>query len=259
MISPTLGSARRRRCALAAIAVCLGASIGSAGPAQATPAAGVQAPIVARAAAAKPADGAQANDADPAKNPLPAPPEPAAAAKKELPLKGDKQAGVDLNKPAPAAGQVQIRDLKKNAPDVPAGAVSFSNQDAGPASTLVLFDTTGDYAKLGEYYALSMGTLASHSGTVTTLPVKDYVAGLAGRFTNVVYIGSTYDEPLPRAFIDDALTGNVPVMWPASTSGSWPRPTPTAPPSPSATAGTPPPPTSTPPTGSPRSATTAPP
>ena len=35
MISPTLGSARRRRCALAAIAVCLGASIGSAGPAQA--------------------------------------------------------------------------------------------------------------------------------------------------------------------------------------------------------------------------------
>ena len=151
MISPTLGSARRRRCALAAIAVCLGASIGSAGPAQATPAAGVQAPIVARAAAAKPADGAQANDADPAKNPLPAPPEPAAAAKKELPLKGDKQAGVDLNKPAPAAGQVQIRDLKKNAPDVPAGAVSFSNQDAGPASTLVLFDTTGDYAKLGEY------------------------------------------------------------------------------------------------------------
>ena len=58
-----------------------------------------------------------------------------------------------------------------------------------------------------------MGTLASHSGTVTTLPVKDYVAGLAGRFTNVVYIGSTYDEPLPRAFIDDTLTGNVPVMW----------------------------------------------
>ena len=52
MISPTLGSTRRRRCALAAIAVCLGASIGSAGPAQATPAAGVQAPIVARAGAA---------------------------------------------------------------------------------------------------------------------------------------------------------------------------------------------------------------
>ena len=213
MISPTLGSARRRRCALAAIAVCLGSSIASVGPAQAAPATGAQAPVAAQAAAAKPAGGAQPNDADPAKNPLPAPPEPAAAAKKELPLRGDKQADIDLNKPAPAAGQVKIRDLKQNAPDVPAGAVTFSNQEAGPASTLVLFDTTGDYAKLGEYYALSMGTLASHSGTVTTLPVKDYVAGLAGRFTNVVYVGSTYDEPLPRAFIDDALTGNIPVMW----------------------------------------------
>ena len=191
MIPPTLMTARRRRCALAAIAVCLGSSIAAVGPAQAAPAPGAQVPAAIQAAAAKPAGGAQANDADPAKNPLPAPPEPAAAAKKELPLKGDKQADVDLNKPAPAAGQVKIRDLKQNAPEVPVGAVSFSNQEAGPASTLVLFDTTGDYAKLGEYYALSMGTLASHSGTVTTLPVKDYVAGLAGRFTNVVYIGST--------------------------------------------------------------------
>ena len=198
MILPTLLSARRRRCALAAIAVCLGSSIASVGPR----------PGRSRHRRAGSGRGpgrsgqagrwSTANDADPAKNPLPAPPEPAAAAKKELPLKGDKQADVDLNKPAPAAGQVQIRDLKQNPPEVPAGAVSFSNQEAGPASTLVLFDTTGDYAKLGEYYALSMGTLASHSGTVTTLPVKDYVAGLAGRFTNVVYIGSTYDEPLPR-------------------------------------------------------------
>ena len=38
MILPTLLSARRRRCALAAIAVCLGSSIASVGPAQAAPA-----------------------------------------------------------------------------------------------------------------------------------------------------------------------------------------------------------------------------
>lgn len=219
MISLNILSARRRRCALVAIAVCLGTSIASIGPAQAAPQSASGAPVAVHAVAAKPADGAQGggvnpvNDADPAKRPLPAPPEPAAAARQELPLKGDRQADVDLNQPAPAAGQVQLRDLTQNAPEVPAGAVSFSSQDAGPASTLVLFDTTGDYAKLGEYYALGMGTLASHSGAVTTLPVKDYVAGLAGRFTNVVYIGSTYDEPLPRAFIDDTLTGNIPVMW----------------------------------------------
>ena len=42
MILPTLLSARRRRCALAAIAVCLGSSIASVGPAQAAPATGAQ-------------------------------------------------------------------------------------------------------------------------------------------------------------------------------------------------------------------------
>ena len=126
MIPPTLLSARHRRCTLAAIAVCLGSSIAAVGPAQAAPAAGAQVPTAVQVAAAKPAGGAQVNDAAPAKNPLPAPPEPAAAAKRELPLKDDKQAAVDLNKPAPAAGQVKLRDLKQNAPEVPAGAVTFS-------------------------------------------------------------------------------------------------------------------------------------
>ena len=55
MILPTLLSARRRRCALAAIAVCLGSSIASVGPAQAVPATGAQVPVAAQAAAAKPA------------------------------------------------------------------------------------------------------------------------------------------------------------------------------------------------------------
>ncbi|EQM96889.1 hypothetical protein HMPREF0059_02640, partial [Actinomyces viscosus C505] len=44
MIPPTLMTARRRRCALAAIAVCLGSSIAAVGPAQAAPAAGAQVP-----------------------------------------------------------------------------------------------------------------------------------------------------------------------------------------------------------------------
>ena len=55
--------------------------------------------------------------------------------------------------------------------------------------------------------------LASHSGAVTTLPVTDYVAGLAGRYTAVMYVGSTYDGELPQAFRDDVLTGDVPVLW----------------------------------------------
>ena len=56
MIPPTLMTARRRRCALAAIAVCLGSSIAAVGPAQAAPAPGAQVPAAIQAAAAKPAD-----------------------------------------------------------------------------------------------------------------------------------------------------------------------------------------------------------
>ena len=62
MILPTLVSARRRRCALAAIAVCLGSSITVVGPAQAAPAPDAQPPIAAQAAAANPAGGAHRGD-----------------------------------------------------------------------------------------------------------------------------------------------------------------------------------------------------
>ncbi|MDU0348524.1 polysaccharide deacetylase family protein [Actinomyces sp. MRS3W] len=146
---------------------------------------------------------------------LTAPPEPAAAASRTLPLVASGQASADelavAVEPDPALDTV--RDLATDAPALPASARSFSTEQAGSARTLVLYDTTGPYAHLGEYYALGMGLLASHSGTVTALPVADYTAGLAGAFTAVIYNGSTYDEPLPRAFIDDVLTGDVPVLW----------------------------------------------
>lgn len=104
MISLILITTRRRRCTLAAITVCLGGSIVAVGPAQAAPAAGAQVSAAVQIAAAKPAGEVQANDVNPVKSPLPVPPEPVAAAKKELPLGGDKQVDVDLNKPMPAAG-----------------------------------------------------------------------------------------------------------------------------------------------------------
>ncbi|MDO4887349.1 MAG: polysaccharide deacetylase family protein [Actinomycetaceae bacterium] len=142
-------------------------------------------------------------------------PEPAAAENKTLPLQDDQQANVDLNTPAEqvqTSGQVQIRDLSKSAPRLPASAKTFGNKK-GSKKTLVVYDSTGDYAHLGEYYAMGSSTLATHYGTVTSVPVRDYKAGLAGRFNAVIYAGSTYNEELPRAFIDDVLTGNVPVLW----------------------------------------------
>ncbi|WP_136192216.1 DUF2334 domain-containing protein [Actinomyces procaprae] len=145
--------------------------------------------------------------------PVEAPPEPEAAAEQVLPLvAGGAAEEAELAQPAEAAAEPEVRDLPEGVA-LPASARTFSTEQAGPARTLVLFDSTGGYAHLGEYYALGMGMLASHSGTVTTLPVTDYVAGLAGSYTAVIYSGSTYDEPLPQAFVNDVLTGDVPVLW----------------------------------------------
>lgn len=81
------------------------------------------------------------------------------------------------------------------------------------ARTLVLYDTTGPYGWLGETYATQVVNLASHFGAWTAHPVAGYVAGELSGYTAVVYAGSTYDEPLPVAFLDDVLATTVPVVW----------------------------------------------
>ncbi|WP_029574178.1 DUF2334 domain-containing protein [Actinomyces massiliensis] len=190
------------------LAMCIAALALAVPGARAMPAA---VPVVAEPApAAAPADLA-GDVADAAAVGVPA---PDAAKQEALPLALDPDAQVNLNEPADQAGApAQPRDLAAQAPEAPASARSFSSQANGPANTLVVFDTGGEWGRLGEYYALEAGMLASHSGAVTTLPVNDYVAGLAGRYTAVVYVGSTYDGELPQAFRDDVLTGNVPVLW----------------------------------------------
>lgn len=86
---------------------------------------------------------------------------------------------------------------------------------AGPAtpSTLVLYDTTGPWGWLGELYAIMVANLASHFGTWTALPVASYSSGMLSSHSAAVYIGSTYGEPLPNAFLDDVVTTTTPVIW----------------------------------------------
>ena len=95
----------------------------------------------------------------------------------------------------------------------PAATPSADADAAGNARTLVLYDTTGTYAALGELYAIEVANLVSHFGTWTAHPVSRYAAGEDRGYTAVVYIGSTYDEPLPDAFLDDVAGGQVPVLW----------------------------------------------
>ncbi|WP_229743708.1 DUF2334 domain-containing protein [Aliidongia dinghuensis] len=86
---------------------------------------------------------------------------------------------------------------------------------AAPAvpSALVLYDTTNQFGWLGELYAIMSVNLASHFADWTAMPVVQYETGEINQYTCVIYIGSTYGEPIPTAFLDDVLTGTRPVIW----------------------------------------------
>ena len=52
-------------------------------------------------------------------------------------------------------------------------------------------------------YATLTANLMSRFGPVTSRPVRTYLADEMDAYRRVVYVGSTYGEPLPNAFLDD--------------------------------------------------------
>jgi uncharacterized protein YdaL len=95
----------------------------------------------------------------------------------------------------------------------PARAVTWGG--SGSATTLVVYDSTNSYGWLGELYAIAAGNLAGHFGKVTAEPVVSYVPGQLSNYTAAIYIGSTYNEPIPTAFLNDVLATTQPVIWAA--------------------------------------------
>lgn len=94
------------------------------------------------------------------------------------------------------------------------GAASGPGVDtASSTSALVLYDTTNTYGFLGQLYAIQTANLTSHFGSWTAEPVTDYTSGQLSQYTAVIYLGSTYDEPLPSVFLDDVAAGSRPVIW----------------------------------------------
>jgi uncharacterized protein YdaL len=94
----------------------------------------------------------------------------------------------------------------------PGDARVFGSRAAGP-TTLVLYDTTGPWGWLGELYAINVGSLVSHFGPWAAKPASSYAAGDLASYGRAVYVGSTFDEPLPTALLDDVLAGTTPVVW----------------------------------------------
>jgi uncharacterized protein YdaL len=111
--------------------------------------------------------------------------------------------------PSPSSGGTAKAALTVAA--APAQAVTWGG--SGPATALVVYDSTNTWGYLGELYAMAAGNLASHFGKVTAEPVVDYVAGQVNNYTATIYIGSTYNEPIPTAFLNDVLSTTHPVIW----------------------------------------------
>ncbi|GAA2693814.1 DUF2334 domain-containing protein [Actinoplanes palleronii] len=117
---------------------------------------------------------------------------------------------------AVAAG-VGFRSVEADAavttPITSAGRTGKGGPGSGSAKTLVLYDTTGDYGWLGEVYATQTANLSSRFGSWTAAPVAKYKSGDLNAYTAVVYLGSTYDEPLPAAFLTDVIATSKSVTW----------------------------------------------
>jgi uncharacterized protein YdaL len=86
---------------------------------------------------------------------------------------------------------------------------------SGKATTLVVYDSTSQYGWLGELIAIAAGNLATHFGKVTAEPIVDYQSGQISQYTATIYIGSTYNEPIPTIFLNDVLATTHPVVWAA--------------------------------------------
>jgi uncharacterized protein YdaL len=150
---------------------------------------------------------------------LPAPPKPPAGLPKEpdgyqspdaLLSALARQAIVGARK---AAGTLLGGATTPSPGTAPAPSQAVTWGGTGSASALVVYDTTNTWGFLGELYAMASGNLASHFGRVTAEPVADYVSGQVNNYTATIYLGSTYNEPIPTAFLNDVLSTRHPVIW----------------------------------------------
>ena len=93
------------------------------------------------------------------------------------------------------------------------GALSFAQSSFAETRALVLYDTSGAWGRWGEIYATFTANLAGHFGGYDAEPVGAYRPGQIEAHTATIYIGSSYGEVLPKAFLADAEATRKPLMW----------------------------------------------
>ena len=82
--------------------------------------------------------------------------------------------------------------------------------------TLILYDAPSgtEFEKLGFAYAIMLKNLISHfNSDAELMPVQNYVAGKIEAYDATFYMGSYYDNPVPKALMVDMTTTTKTVVW----------------------------------------------
>src|SRR5438552_23314 len=81
-------------------------------------------------------------------------------------------------------------------------------------SVLILHDSSGPFGWIGGLHARMLANLLGHFNLpFQIMPVENYPGGALRQARAAFYIGSTYNNALPSAFKQDALTTTNPVCW----------------------------------------------
>ena len=78
---------------------------------------------------------------------------------------------------------------------------------------LVLFDNQGAYAAYATQMADLAANFVSHFALPVLQPVTLYHRGEMTQYAAVVYVGTTFGEPLPAGFLSDMRAATRPVLW----------------------------------------------
>lgn len=95
------------------------------------------------------------------------------------------------------------------------GAIAATVPVAAP-KTLILYDAPAgtEFEKLGMGYAIMLKNLISHfNSDAELMPVQNYVAGKVNAYDATFYMGSYYDNPVPKALMVDMTTTTKTVVW----------------------------------------------
>jgi uncharacterized protein YdaL len=117
-----------------------------------------------------------------------------------------------LTRESPDVTAIELPKQVEAAPRIPRTA-TFPAEASPHVRALLLYDASGRWGGLGELYATMAANLVGHFGRWAAKPVHEYDRGEIERYTAVLYIGSTFDERLPKAFLDDILRTRRPVVW----------------------------------------------